>query len=184
MSPGTPLRRDPETAFTAQTETHIQKTVDYLRDRLAGRGLDVGQRSPMTAALERACFMKIDSTTGDLDLDFTILGDKYDFIVYSHTIEHQFSPLWTLLKLRLRLADSGIMFIALPDRGKLLWARGHFHEIDAYRFGLLMQRAGFRIVSKVRHKVWRPWWNYLLGFRAFYRLFREWNVIYRVEKIK
>lgn len=176
----TPLRQDPEKAFTAQTETHIHKTVDYLRDRLRGRVLDVGQRSPLTAALEQACLMKIDSTAGDLDVDFTIPGDKYDFIIYSHTIEHQFNPLWTLLKLRAHLADDGRMFIALPGRGKLLWARGHFHEIDAYRFGLLMRRAGFRIVCKVRHKVWRPWWNYFLGFRAFYRLFREWNVIYEV----
>lgn len=69
----------------------------------------------------------------------------------------------------------------MPERGKLLWTKGHYHEIDDYRFKLLTKRVGFTIVSKTKEKAWRKWTEYLKGVRPFYRLFREFDVIYALK---
>lgn len=166
-----------------QTQDRFKKTLKFFENKLRPemKILDVGNRNPLTDLLEDIFNVTIMSTTGDLDTDFEIPEGTYDVIIYSHTLEHQFNPLHSLLRLRDHMDQHSLMYLSLPDRGKLLWAKGHFHEIDAYRFGLLMERAGFEIVSKQRDKVWRSPKQYLLGVRPLLRLFWEYNVTYTVK---
>lgn len=70
----------------------------------------------------------------------------------------------------------------MPERGKLLWTKGHYHEIDDYRFNLLAKRAGLKIIGKTKEKAWRNWTEYIKGIRPFYRLLREFDVIYVLTK--
>jgi len=164
-----------------QTRSRVNKTLEYLRGKVYGMVLDVGQRSPFTDELEKTFDCRVDNTEGDLDADFTIPGSAYDVIIYSHTIEHQFNPLFTLLWLKEVLKEKGRMYIMVPERGKFLWYDGHFHEIDDYRMRLLIKRAGLKIVSKTRHKVWRHWKMYFMGIRPLFRFFLEYNAIYEIE---
>jgi len=167
-----------------QTRVHIKKTVNYFAGKLHGKVLDIGQQSPLTEALMEAYgyAVTIDNTEGDLDLPgFKIPGKRYDVIIYSHTLEHQFNHLMPLLRLKDVLAPNGALYLLLPDRGRLLWCRGHYHEIDEYRVNLLMKRAGLKIISKTRHKVWRDWYHYLKGFRPILRFFFEYHVIYEIR---
>ncbi len=170
--------------ITPQLEDAMGTTVKYIR-RMAKPSstmLDVGQKNPLTEILLGGDMkLKITNTEGDLDV-FTLEDpNKYDYILYSHTIEHQFNPLHTLLELKKVMTDNTRMFIILPRRGKLLWCKGHFHEIDHYRMKLLLERAGLDIISLELHKAWRPWYFYLTGFKPILRLFMEYNAYYEVS---
>ena len=166
-------------------KNHIRITLSYFKDKLNSKQniLDLGDRSPLTDELERLYNVIIDSTSGDLDVDYQIPDKKYDVVVYSHTIEHQFNPLYTLLKIRDALKIDGRLYILLPERGKLLWTKGHYHEIDEYRMRILLRRSGLEVVSKTRQKIWRSWKSYLTGFRPLLRLFLEYHVVYCVKKV-
>ncbi len=165
---------------------HRKRSADYLMQNIpdiTGRDvLDIGQRSPLTDSIEEALQIKIDNTSGDLDLAFTAPKKAYDIIIYSHTIEHQFNPLYTLIEIHKLLKDNGTLFIMLPERGKILWDRGHYHEIDSYRFKELVERGGFKIIKKENHRPWRHPLFYLRGLRPFLRLFLEFNANYALKK--
>ena len=166
-------------------ESHIKNTLSYFKGKLNTKQviLDIGSKGPLTEEIETLFNLKIDSTSGDLDIDFQIPNRKYDVVIYSHTIEHQFNPLFTLLKIRDVLTPDGRLYILLPERGKLLWTKGHYHEIDEYRMRILLKRSGLEVESKVRQKIWRNWYYYLTGFRPLLRLFKEYHVIYCIKRI-
>jgi SAM-dependent methyltransferase len=165
---------------------HRKRSVEYLLENINNDGkldiLDIGQRSPLTDAIEERLKVKLDNTTGDLDFSFSAPKKSYDVIIYSHTIEHQFNPLYTLVEIYKLLKDDGTLFIMLPERGKLLWDKGHYHEIDAYRFKELVERAHFKIIRKDNHRPWRTPFFYLTGLRPLLRLFLEFNANYVLKK--
>lgn len=159
------------------------KTIKYLKKRnIAGRILDIGQESPLTSMISNNFDVWIDNTFGDLDGDFKIPGKDYNVVIFSHTLEHIFDPVHCLLEIKKVMKPHGDMFIFLPRRGKLLWTPNHYHEIDHYRFQLLMERTGFEIIDWEHHKAWRDPFQYFVGIRPFYRLFREFNVAYYVRE--
>ena len=165
-----------------QYKKHIAATLKYLSEQgIHSLTLDIGERSPLTEAIENNFNVKIFNTSGDLDADFVFPLKIYDNIIYSHTIEHQFSPLNTLLRVAEVMDRDSKLFIMLPSRGKLLWCPGHYHEIDHYRMQLLIKRAGLKITDYQRRKHWRAWWFYLTGCKAFMRLFFEYNAYYIVR---
>jgi SAM-dependent methyltransferase len=165
-------------------ESNIKLTLDYFKGKLNTKQtiLDIGGRGPLVDEIEAAFGVKIDSTDGDLDVGFQIPDKKYDVVIYSHTIEHQFNPLFTLLRIEEVMKPDGRLYIMLPERGKMLWANGHYHEIDEYRMRILLRRADLEVESKIRQKVWRTWYSYFLGFRPFLRLFLEYHAVYCVKK--
>lgn len=165
-----------------QYQSHLKNTMGYLKDKINPSDvvLDIGSRNPLTELIERRLSVNIHNTIGDLDDDFAIPGYFFDKVIYSHTIEHQFNPLHTLLKIKPYLNPKAKIYILLPDRGKLLWCKGHFHEIDEYRMGLLAKRSGFSILSKTKQKVWREWWFYLTGIRPLMRLLFEYHAVYEL----
>lgn len=173
------------TKHSKQTQTKFKNMLQILgwhvqRD---SKILDVGDRNPFTELMEREFMVDIDNTKGDLDDNFYIAGSSYDVILASHIVEHIFNPLYCLQRLKEVLSEDGIMIIAVPQRGKLLWCKGHFHEIDDYRIRLLFKRAGLKVIKKYKRKVKREWWRYLTGFRPILRLFFEYNAIYIVKVI-
>ncbi len=178
----------------AKTKEHIhkadfqimsgnRKTINYLkRKNIAGKILDIGQESPLTSMISNNFDVWIDNTIGDLDGDFITPGsDDYDVVVFSHTLEHIFDPVHCLLEIKKVLKPRGDMFIFLPRRGKLLWTPNHYHEIDHYRFQMLMKRTGFEIIGWEHHKAWRAPLQYFTGIRSLFRIFREFNIAYHVR---
>jgi SAM-dependent methyltransferase len=160
----------------------VKYVLQYINRNSKFEILDIGQRSPLTDAIEQALNLKLDNTSGDLDFSVIAPKKSYDIVIYSHTIEHQFNPLYTLVEIYKLLKDDGMLFIMLPERGKLLWDKGHYHEIDAYRFKELIERAGFSIVRKDTQTPWRNPFFYLTGLRPFMRLFLEKNANYILKK--
>lgn len=180
------LAKDPYQNRSVQARKHIEQTLTYFHGKLQPgmKILDVGGRSPLTDAFEEIFHVKIDNTQGDLDLFFEAQQKNYNVVIYSHTLEHQFNPLHTLHMLRLLYTDHNtVIYIMVPRRGKLLWDKGHFHEIDHYRMQLLIKRAGFKIIDYRLKKHWRAWYSYLKGVRMFLRLFFEYDAYYVVRKV-
>ena len=172
---------------TRQHDYHVRDVLRYLRGRILNYHgitmLDIGKISPLTLAVkERYEKLIIWNTDIDIDTEPIDFLAAVDYVLYSHTIEHQFNPLYTLLEIYNLMKDDSVMFIILPRRGKLLWDKGHYHEIDHYRMKLLLERAGYEIISYELHKAWRPWWFYLTGIRPLMRLFFEFNAYYEVKK--
>lgn len=167
---------------------NIRQVIRYLERKIRkehrGLILDVGQRSPLTDAIDGYFpYSYISNTEGDLDIEFRIPTKYYDVIVYSHTIEHQHNPLYTLLKIKDVMLTRGRMFIILPSRPHFLREKQHhYHEIDRHAMKLLIESAGMRIMSYERQKHWRYWKQYLKGFRPLCRLFFEFNAYYEVWK--
>ena len=168
--------------YNVQTNSKIKKTLLFLQGKINSRVLDIGQRSPLSAAIAEHFNVVVDNTNCDLDVSFDVSG-AYDIVIYSHTIEHQFNPLFTLLNIHKVLNDNGRLYLMLPARTKLLWCKGHYHEIDNYRLRLLLKRAGFKVIDRDLHKVWRYWKEYLKGIRPILRFFLEFNAVYTIEKL-
>ena len=167
---------------TRQYQSHLKKTLEYFKGKLKSRMvvLDIGSDNPLSRAIRHKFKCYVLNTDGDLDENFFIPNYQYDAIIYSHTIEHQFNPLNTLLRIKQHMKPDSKLYILLPDRGKMLWCKGHFHEIDEYRMGLLAKRSGFSIVSKTKQKVWRDWWFYFTGIRPLMRLLFEYHAVYEL----
>lgn len=178
------LATDPYANNTRQTRKHLDQMVDFFTWKLWPHEniLDIGDRNPLTDKLEKELGLIITNTSGDIDDNTLDIPDyyKYDHIIYSHIMEHQFNPLYTLLRLKEHMKRECKIYIAVPDRGKLLWDKGHFHEIDRYRMGLLIKRAGLQIIRHKRFKERREWWFYLTGVRPLLRYFFEYDSIYTV----
>ena len=171
--------------LTKQYQSHIYHTLNYFDGRINKSDiiLDLGNENPLTRKIRHRFGCFIINTDGDLDEKFYIpeFVKSFDKIIYSHTIEHQFNPLNTLERIKPFMNQESKLYILLPDRGKLLWCKGHFHEIDEYRMGLLAKRAGLEIVSKTRQKIWREWWFYFTGIKPLMRLFFEYHAIYELK---
>ena len=126
----------------------IIDTLEYwfggLRGNTGGNVLDIGERNMLTEKLENYFNVKIHNTTGDLDVEFNCPDLKYDFVIYSNVIEHQFNPLFTLQNIRNVMKDDGVLLIDTPLKPHwITWPISHFHEFDQYRFNMLMKRANF-----------------------------------------
>ncbi len=187
------LAQDAKENQSFQYRKGIPRTLDYLSKFIPSDKrssiLDIGAESPLTIAVKkRFSNITVENTIGDLDeVDFIIPkppinGSTYDYIIYSHTIEHQFNPLLTLQKIRKFMDEHSVLFLMLPSRGKLLWCTSHFHEIDHYRMSLLVKRANLKILEYRKEKERREWWFYLTGIRPFMRLFLEYNAFYIIKK--
>jgi SAM-dependent methyltransferase len=177
-----PLQLNPYENESQQARNHYKETLRFLRGKLTPDQviLDIGQRSPMTDIIEKEFGVKLFNTVGDLDdetFEFEVYEDM-DVVIYSHTIEHQFNPLFTLKCIKFWMKPEGTLYIMVPSRGKLLWTKNHYHEIDRYRMGLLLDRAGFKIIDYRREKHWRGFWDYFKGARMFIRLFFEYSACY------
>ncbi len=157
------------------------ETINLLEkhEGLSGNVLDIGERNYFTEVLEKFYKIPIHSTIGDLDIEFIHPGLRYDFVHYNNVIEHQFNPLFTLLKIHEVLKDDGILILGTPVKPTwITFSSCHFHEFDQYRFDKLINRAGFEVVDCLRY------WHDLkiFGIRGLLGSFYPKQSIYLLKK--
>jgi len=117
---------------------------------LSGAVLDIGGRNIFTEMLEKRYNIRIDSTSGDLDIELSTPRRYYDFVHYNNVIEHQFNPLFTLLEIKKILNPGGILILGTPLKPNwITWANCHYHELDKYRLNKLIARAEYKIIRSV-----------------------------------
>lgn len=152
-------------------------TLCFIRE-LQSPVLDCGERSVLTGMIENKFGVKIENTTGDLDI--SPINGKYDFILAFEIIEHLMNPLWFLIQVRQALNPDGILYLSTPiNKPKYFWRHDHFHEFGEYRLGALMDRAGFKIVRKERKRFYP-----INGLRPLIRLLFKTGTIFLELKRK
>ncbi len=107
---------------TDQTLGVIKTTIEYLKRNIQNKDkmLDLGRESPLTLRIRDELLLIVDNTDGDLDVMTLMPYGRYKYILYSHTIEHQFNPLHTLLELKQYvMRDDSVLFIILPNKPKM-----------------------------------------------------------------
>ncbi len=129
--------------------------------------LDTGDRTSITAQLEKLWDCPVANTSGDLDT--ARLTGSYDVITSFEVLEHLYNPLHNLLEIHRVLKPNGYLFLTTPcGKPHFLWSKDHFHEMFTRELESLVQRAGFRIERKVVFRV-HPWWFYFSGIRPLLR---------------
>ena len=155
---------------------HHEIIVEFFKDKLTGKILDIGEKNPLTVKLERKYGVEIDNTREDLDCTLSLHLGGYDTIICSHVIEHLFNPLLFLWHTKRILNEGGRIYIIAPV--KPYWitpARCHFHEMDDERMKALLSRAGLKIVDWQRYSVPIKW---TLSIRNWLRRFyKEYSII-------
>ena len=144
-------------------------------------GLDIGDKSPLTEAMED--YFSIQFSNTNVDLDIEPLNGKYDIITSFEVIEHLYNPLFNLLEIHKVLNENGIFYLSTPlFKPSFLWSPNHFHEMQKASIINLFNRAGFRIEREDKFKI-HPISFYLKGFRPLMRLFFERVQIFELRKI-
>lgn len=151
---------------------------------LSGYVLDIGYRNPLTERIEQARGIKIDSTDGDLDETLICPRENYDVVIFNHVIEHLFNPLLCLQNIRKVMKPAAMLIIGTPVKPHFITpSKGHFHEMDEYRFRKLIKRAGFKIRDWKKYYVYKNiTWRSFTGIRPFVRIFYKCHSI--IELIK
>jgi SAM-dependent methyltransferase len=142
----------------------LDRPTGHLLDVGGGRG-DLGvilrrygwrvtSIDPSQRACEEARSRGVDSVCGTLTNPPQGLGDRYDAVVFQHSLEHVINPVADLTAARERMTDQGLLLITLPNFGS--WQRRAFaanwfhldvprHRTHFTQEGLeaLMRRSGF-----------------------------------------
>ena len=150
------------------------RLIDFIKDLdLSGRILDIGERNPLTKKIENHYHIKIDSTSSDLDRWLSCPRSKYDLIIFNQVIEHLFNPLLCLENIKDVMNVDSILIIGTPIKpGFITTCKGHFHELDDYRFKKLIERAGLEIINWQKFYTYKNIvWQGFTGLRPFIKMF-------------
>jgi len=161
------------------------KTLEFLRasplsgSPLAG-GLDLGDRTPLTALLEQHFCCPFENTSVDLDME--PLSGSFAVVTAFELLEHLFNPLYVLLEVRRHLAGSdGRLFVSMPlHKPAFLASPDHFHEMTRSSALSLFTRAGFSVERSGEFRIRHPLF-YLTGFKPLMRAFHEKVQIYELS---
>jgi hypothetical protein len=130
----------------------------------AAAGLDIGDRTPVTAMLEshfgcRFTSTTVDLDTGLLDADSAVAGKCYPVVTAFEVIEHLYNPLHLLLEIRKVLdpSPSSRLFLSTPAwKPGFLQSPDHFHEMPRRSLDALLSRAGFDVVRSEEFGIRSP----------------------------
>lgn len=154
------------------------RTMEFVRASgidfsTVGSGLDLGDRTPLTAELEALFGCRFGTTA--IDLDTGHLEGNFEVVTAFEVLEHLYNPLHLLLEVRkvLSAAPSSRLFLSTPRFKPLcLQSPDHFHEMSPRALEALMNRAGFRVVRSREFRI-RPLYFYLTGVKPLMRAIFE-----------
>ena len=159
------------------------KTIDFLNNKSANfkNGLDIGERTTLTANMED--YFSINFSNTNIDLDTEKLHGNYDIITSFEVIEHLYNPLFNLLEIHKVLNKNGVLYLSTPlYKPAFLWSPNHFHEMQRQSLLNLFKRSGFKIAREDKFKI-HPFKFYFKGFRPILRLIYERVQIFELKKI-
>lgn len=145
-------------------------------------GLDIGDRTPVTAMLEAHFGCRFDTTSVDLDTEPLDVATRYPVVTAFEVIEHLYNPLHLLLEIRKALdpAPTSRLFLSTPAwKPGFLQSSDHFHEMPKRSLDALITRAGFEIVRNDEFGIRSPLFC-LRGVRPLLRCIFEKIRIYEL----
>ncbi len=99
-------------------------------------------------------------------------------------LEHLTNPAFFLENITRNMGQYTTLYLSTPARMGILQNKDcHFHEIEQGKLiRWLLEPAGLTVIRKSKIRVFHPWYFYLMGFRAFLRLFFDYTNIYEIRK--
>lgn len=145
--------------------------------------LDLGVVNPFTEVMLDAGY-KVENTKGeDLDTDTsTITNSQADVVTAFEIFEHLLSPLTALKDIKANKLVASVplkLWFASAYRSKTDMRDRHYHEFEDWQFDWLLEKAGWRIVSR------QKWTNPTkkIGFRPLLRWFTPRYYIVYAERV-
>lgn len=163
-----------------------QITIDFLKQHINNEDkiLDLGVENPLSIKLKKLGY-EVHNTSGeDLDLDYSaVLNKKYDVVSAFQILEHLLSPYVLLKSIQAKKLIASIplkLWFTNAYRNKKDLKDCHFHEFESWQFDWLLEKSGWRIISR---KKWTNPKPFKLGFRPILRLFTPRYYIVYAERI-
>ena len=161
-----------------------QRTIEFLQGSSPSAlplssGLDMGERTPLTALLEQHFGCPFENTAVDLDLE--PLTGSFGVVTAFEVLEHLYNPLHALLEVRHLLAgDHARLFVSMPLwKPASLASPDHFHEMTRSEALSLFSRAGFAVLRRAEFRIRHPLF-YLTGVKPLLRAWYEKVQIYEL----
>lgn len=161
-------------------------TLDFLKKHIKKSEtiFDLGVPNPFSKIMEANGYKVINTKGEDLDTNQSALDqEKYSVFTAFEIFEHLLNPLTVLQHVK---ADKILISIPLrlwfstAYRSKTDMRDRHYHEFEDWQLDWLLEKAGFKIVDRVKftHPVKK------IGFRPLLRWFTPRYYIVYAERVK
>ncbi len=160
-------------------------TLDFVKQHINKKEeiLDLGVENPLSDLLKSSGF-KVSNTKGeDLDLNYSSVQNSTAEVVTAFEIfEHLVSPFVVLKEIKAKKLIASVplkLWFSSAYRSKTDMRDRHFHEFEDWQFDWLLDKAGWRIVSR------KKWTNPTkkIGIRPILRYFTpRYYIIYAERK--
>ena len=160
-------------------------TLDFVKQHINKKEeiLDLGVENPLSDVLKSSGF-KVSNTKGeDLDLNYSSVQNSTAEVVTAFEIfEHLVSPYVVLKEIKAKKLIASVplkLWFSSAYRSKTDMRDRHFHEFEDWQFDWLLDKEGWRIVSR------KKWTNPTkkIGIRPILRYFTpRYYIIYAERK--
>lgn len=163
-----------------------QKTIDFVEHHInkEDKILDLGVENPLSVQLKRLGYNVFNTTGEDLDLNTSaVLNKEYDVVSAFQILEHLVSPFELLQSIQANKLVASIplkLWFAKAYRNKDDIKDCHYHEFESWQFDWLLEKSGWRIISRKKWTNPRP---FKLGFRPILRFFTPRYYIVYAERV-
>ena len=163
-----------------------QKTIDFVKQHINKKDkvLDLGVENPLSFELKRLGYNICNTTGEDLDLDISaVLNKEHEVVSAFQILEHLVSPFVLLKSIQANKLIASIplkLWFTKAYRNKKDLKDCHFHEFESWQFDWLLEKSGWRIISRKKWTNPRP---FKLGLRPILRLFTPRYYIVYAERI-
>lgn len=163
-----------------------QKTIDFVEQHInkEDKILDLGVENPLSVQLKRLGYSVFNTTGEDLDLNISaVLNKEYEVVSAFQILEHLVSPYVLLKSIQAKKLVASIplnLWFAKAYRNKDDIKDCHFHEFESWQFDWLLEKSGWRIISRKKWTNPRP---FKLGFRPILRFFTPRYYIVYAERV-
>lgn len=163
-----------------------QKTIDFVEQHInkEDKILDLGVENPLSFQLKRLGYSVFNTTGEDLDLNISaVLNKEYEVVSAFQILEHLVSPYVLLKSIQAKKLVASIplkLWFAKAYRNKDDIKDCHFHEFESWQFDWLLEKSGWRIISRKKWTNPRP---FKLGFRPILRFFTPRYYIVYAERV-
>lgn len=180
----TPFRKKVNETYiqSATTQRRWKKTLNFLESASPAKsGLEIGERTPLTAKMEDLFGCSFENT--NIDLDIGSIENRYDVVTAFEVIEHLFNPLHCMLEIRKALNPNGRLYLSTPmSKPNFLWSPEHFHEMSEKSLIELFKRAEFKVVRKLAIRI-HGFGFYFSGVRPMLRGFFDKRWVFELASV-
>ncbi len=145
--------------------------------------LDLGVSNPFSELLAKQGFNVTNTKGEDLDLDTSsVQTDAFDVVTAFEIFEHLVSPFNVLKDIKAKKLVASIplnLWFASAYRSKTDKRDRHYHEFEDWQFDWLLEKAGWRIIT--REKFTNPVKK--IGFRPILRYFTPRYYLVYAERV-